>query len=249
MRTPAFWAKGKAPLIGFLLAPLGWLYGCGTKFRLARGTPRTSSKPVICVGNLVAGGTGKTPVVIDLAQRLKGVHVLTRGYGGSKRGPLTVDPKKHTTEQVGDESLLIASRAPAATTWIIDNRFTGCQAAVESGAEIIVFDDGFQDPAVIKDLSLIIVDGGYGFGNDHMIPAGPLREPVDTGLRRADAVVIIGEDTSHTETRIAGRCPVLHARLVPDTTTTTKKWSGQKIFAFAGIGRPEKFFETVRSLD
>jgi tetraacyldisaccharide 4'-kinase len=150
---------------------------------------------------------------------------------------------KHRADQVGDEPLLIA---PVSTVWVSDDRQAGCRAAVADGAKTVILDDGFQDPSINKDLSLVVVDGGYGFGNGHCMPAGPLRESIDSGLGRADAVVIIGEDTSGTKKHVAGYGPVLHARLVPEAP---EYWQGKKVVAFAGIGRPEKFFESLKSLD
>ena len=248
MRAPAFWSKNANPVPGLLLAPLGWLYGLGTGLRLSFSSGWSSPCPIICVGNLTAGGAGKTPVVMNLAARLPTAHVLSRGYGGWEAGPLKVMPGEHTASQVGDEPLLISNAAP---TWVAGNREAGCRAALRDGAGIIILDDGFQDPSIVKNLSLVVVDGEFGFGNGHLIPAGPLRETVSKGLARADAVVIIGEDTTGITDQVAGRCPVLKAMLVPEkseTSNTSGNWHGKKVLAFAGIGRPEKFFQTLRDL-
>jgi tetraacyldisaccharide 4'-kinase len=179
---------------------------------------------VVCVGNLVAGGAGKTPVAIDLAQRL-GAAVVTRGYGGSLAGPVRVVDQGFT--QVGDEALLLARVAP---TWVARDRAAGVRAAVAAGATAVVLDDGFQNPSVAKDLSLVVVDG---FGNGRVMPAGPLREPVRRGLERADAIVLMhgpAEPARH------GDRPVLRARIEP---VNGGAFSGRRLVAFAGIGRPE----------
>jgi len=168
---------------------------------------------------------------------------VSRGYGGTERGPVKVSPTDHTAAQVGDEPILISNMAPV---WVSDNRRAGCQAASNDGANLIILDDGFQDPSIRKDLSLIVIDGGYGFGNGYCIPAGPLRETISSGLRRADGVIIIGRDTSHCEELVDGRCPVLHATLVPNTTEQHRRH--KKVVAFPGIGRHEKFFQTLRDL-
>jgi len=243
MKTPGFWAK--RGWRSTLLAPASWLYDAASKWSRGRKPTYRAPVPVICVGNLTAGGAGKTPTVIELLQRLTergiAVHAVSRGYRGSEAGPLAVVIGKHTAAHVGDEPLLIASYAP---TWIAGDRAAGVRAAVEAGAQVIVMDDGHQNPSVAKDLTLIVVDAAYGFGNERVIPAGPLRETVAAGMSRADAVVLIGDppepwpDTFHEK-------PVLTATLQPRFSGISL--DGARVFAFAGIGRPEKFFETVRS--
>ncbi len=239
MKAPWFWTNNRHPLLGLLLSPLGWLYGLGTKIRRACGTSLKMQRPIICVGNLVAGGSGKTPVVINLAKRLRNAHIVSRGYGGSFQGTLKVTPNVHTADQVGDEPLMMSGEFP---TWVAKTRVDGCEASIAHGADCIILDDGFQDPSVQKDLSLIIVDGGFGFGNGHMIPAGPLRETIKAGLGRAQAVIIIGDDTTHIESTIAGHSPIIKAKLAPTIAANHPK----RVLAFAGIGRPEKFFDSVR---
>jgi len=248
MQAPAFWQHGKGGLRALLLAPLGWIYGFATKTKLATTKPWKSPVPVLCVGNLIAGGAGKTPVALDLGQRLlskgKAVHFLSRGYGGSEKGPLLVDPALHDYTKVGDEPLLLAALAP---TWVCNERKTGCMAAADAGADLIIMDDGFQNPYIAKNFSIIVVDGGYGFGNARMIPAGPLRESISAGLARADACVVIGEDTSGTLDTIsqfgktALRASLVSGPLSLDITTVP-------VIAFTGIGRPEKFFQSVAKM-
>lgn len=246
MRAPDFWAR-PGPL-GALLAPLGWAYGAAVAGRLKRRRPWRAPVPVLCIGNVVAGGAGKTPVALALAARLqargKAVHFLSRGYGGRERGPLAVDPERHSAVEVGDEPLLLARQAP---TWVAADRPAGARAAVAAGAGIVVMDDGYQNPALAKDLSLLVVDGGYGFGNGRVIPAGPLREPVAAALSRAQGVVLLGEDERGVAGEVDGRVPLLRARAVPGPEAEALR--RRRVVAFAGIGRPEKLFASLRSMD
>ncbi len=244
MRAPDFWHEPPG-LAAALLAPATAAWEAATRLRRAVARPYRAPVPVICVGNLVAGGSGKTPVVLSLggmlAARTTAVHVVTRGYGGSLAGPVRVDPAWHDAAAVGDEALLLAARAPC---WVARDRAAGIAAAVEAGAAAVLLDDGFQNPNVAKDLSLVVVDADYGFGNGHMIPAGPLREPVTVGLARADAVVLIGDGPGPPELHDAA-CPVLRAALAPQDG---ERFAGARLVAFAGIGHPEKFFAALRRL-
>lgn len=252
-RPPAFWfhPPTRPGWQARVLAPLGWLYGAATARRLAGGTQARVGAPVISVGNLNAGGTGKTPVVIALIDRLSargiGAHVVSRGYGGSLHGPVRVDERKHTAAEVGDEPLLLSAFAP---TWVARDRTLGAQAAVAEGARAILLDDAHQNPALAKDLSIVVIDAETGFGNGRCLPAGPLREPVAKGLARADLVVLIGAPDARQafRDRWAARigCPLVEARLAP--LQTGMDWQGQRVLAFAGIGRPGKFFATLQSL-
>jgi tetraacyldisaccharide 4'-kinase len=241
--TPEFWAR--AGLIPDLLQPLAWAYAAAGAARHAWTDPWRAPVPVICVGNLVAGGAGKTPVAIALARRLQAsgiaLHLLSRGYGGSLAGPIAVDRARHDAAQVGDEALLLAAAAPA---WIARDRVAGAKAAVAAGAQCLLLDDGLQNPTLAKDLALLVIDGAYGFGNRRVLPAGPLREPLDTGLARADAVVLMGEDRAGVTPLLAGKT-VLRARLVPENAAA---FAGRTAVAFAGIGRPAKFFATLEAI-
>ncbi len=240
MKAPDFWRTGGA--MAAALSPLGALYGWGARVRALLARPYEAPVPVICVGNLTLGGTGKTPVVIDLLQKLAArgvvVHAVTRGYGGTERGPHRINLKEDRAKRVGDEPLLLAAHAPA---WVARDRAAGIRAAVAAGAGAVVTDDGFQNPGFAKSLSLVVVDGEAGFGNGRVFPAGPLREPVARGLARADAVVVMGPGDAP-----AFDGPLLRAGLEPRASGMSLE--GARVFAFAGIGRPEKFFDTVRAL-
>jgi tetraacyldisaccharide 4'-kinase len=236
MRAPDFWQKGGA--LAALLSPLGALYGMSVAFKAAAAKPFDPGLPVICVGNLTAGGSGKTPVAIAIAEMLRAhghkPYFLTRGYGGSEHGP-ALALRGHTAAVMGDEALLLARTAP---TIVARDRAAGARLAREKGASVLVMDDGHQNFALRKTLSLVVVDAEISFGNGRQIPAGPLREPVAQGLARADAVILIGNGTLDLK-RYAG--PVLRAHLKAEGAG----FAGQNVFAFAGIGRPEKFVASL----
>jgi tetraacyldisaccharide 4'-kinase len=246
VRAPEFWQRTDSAIARLLTpAALAWL--AATRLRRAVARPYRAPVPVVCVGNLVAGGAGKTPVALAVARwyvaRGLAVHLLSRGYGGRLAGPHRVDPARDIAAEVGDEPLLLAARAP---TWIAHDRAAGARAAVAAGARILVMDDGFQNPSLAKTLSLLVVDGGQGFGNGRVIPAGPLRERIEDGLARAGVVVLMGEDRAGALAAIDGRLPVLRARLVPGADA--ERYRGERVAAFAGIGRPDKFYDTLRDL-
>lgn len=250
MRAPGFWwrAPDRPGLLPRLLAPLGWLYAGGTARRL-RQAGYNPKVPVICVGNLTAGGGGKTPTVIALIQRLsergRKVHVVSRGYGGSLTGPVRVDDTRHRAEAVGDEPLLLSAFAPV---WVAKYRAAGVRAAEAAGAEVILLDDGFQNPAVIPALRLLVADAARGFGNGRCIPAGPLREPVGIGLARADILLTIGETSAQAGfDAVWGPFdpPRMRGRLLP--LQMGVDWKGERVLAFAGIADPSRFFATLRA--
>ncbi len=250
MRAPAFWSRPPG-LQAALLSPLSRVYARATARRVARGATIRPPVPVICVGNLSAGGTGKTPTAIALVELLRGLGVepvvLSRGYGGRLPGPVLVDPARHSAEEVGDEPLLLSAFAR-----VVVGRDRGAAAslAVQTDAGALILDDGFQNPAVAKDLSLVVVDAETGFGNGRVLPAGPLREPVQAGLARADIVLSIGGDEAQrgfTLPLLPYPPPMrLNARLEP--LPTGMDWRDMPVLAFAGIGRPAKFFATLDAL-
>ncbi len=249
MRAPEFWTTGAGPW-PYLLAPAGWIYGAAGAVERSLTRGHKAAIPIICVGNLTAGGTGKTPVALTLA-RLLGESgavpgFLSRGYGGRARGPLRVDPKAHGAGLVGDEALLLAASGP---TWIADKRAAAVGGLIDAGIGVIILDDGHQDPALAKDFSIIVVDGETGFGNGRCIPAGPLREPVGAGLARAELVIVMGEDRAGVRECVAALdadLPVFSARLVPSPAAAALR--GRRVFAFAGIGRPENFRATLEEI-
>lgn len=245
MHAPDFWRRRGWQALA--LEPAAQAYAAAGALRHAFARPAKAAVPVICVGNLVAGGAGKTPVTLELARMLgadgQRPHILTRGYGGALAGPVRVDPAIHDFHAVGDEALLLAEAAP---TWVAHDRPAGARAAAASGAGLILMDDGLQNPSLAKDLALMVVDAGYGFGNGRVMPAGPLREPRVRGLARAQAAVLIGADTGHIRADLAPFLPVARARLVPSVDIDA--WRGRRVVAFAGIGRPQKFFDSLTQL-
>ena len=253
MRPPRFWSrpKGQAGPVSAALLPLSWLWRAATARRLRRGPWARMRIPVICVGNLTAGGTGKTPTVAAIVQRLsaRGVAAgaLYRGYGGRLAGPVEVDAARMTAADVGDEALLTAAFGP---TWIARDRAAGVRAMAASGVSLAVLDDGFQNAGVARDLDILVVDAETGFGNGRVIPAGPLREPVEAGLKRAGMILTIGPEAA--QERVSAHWPEidtlprLRGRLEP--LATGMSWTGLRVFAFAGIGRPAKFFDTLKGL-
>jgi len=244
MREPGFWWR-PAGAAAALLAPFGAAYGAVAAGRMGRPGRRVDI-PVICIGNPTLGGAGKTPTAIAVAKLLDQAggrpFVLSRGYGGSVRGPVRVDLAHHSAVEVGDEPLLLARYAP---TIVGRDRAAAAEAARMAGAGSIVMDDGFQNPGLHKDRSILVVDGRRGIGNGRVFPAGPLRAPLESQFRRASAVLVIGSGAAGDAVAAAGRgLPLFHGRLAPDVEALAVL-KERPLLAFAGIGDPEKFFATL----
>jgi len=230
-----------------LLAPAAWLYGRAAMLRERRAHPVAPPVPVLCIGNLTAGGAGTPPIAIAAARLLREAgrkpFFLTRGHGGALRGPLRVDPARHAAADTGDEPLLLARVAP---TIVARARVAGARMAAAQGANCIVMDDGLQNPSLAKTLRLVVVDGETGFGNGRAMPAGPLRAPLAHGLSLADGFALVGEDSLGLAASLAARAPVLRATLEPSAEDAARL-RGRRLLAFAGIGRPAKFFATLEA--
>lgn len=240
MKAPDFWQTGGWPVA--LLEPFEWTTRALTARRVAK--PSFSiGIPVFCAGNASTGGAGKTILARDLLARLPGrPFALTRGYGGWLKGPLLVNPARHTAADVGDEALLLAATAP---TIMARNRAAGARFAASQGASAIIMDDGLQNPTLQKSASFLVIDGGQGFGNGHLLPAGPLREPIAIAAGRCAAAVLIGPDTTEAAALLPPGLLVLRASLTPACPSLAP---GTPVIAFAGIGRPEKFFASAAEL-
>lgn len=255
MRAPEFWnhkhGREAAPFIRTVLSPFGWIYGQVTARRIATTISYDPQIPVICVGNASVGGVGKTPITAYLLESLTRMGIkavaLSRGYGGREKGPILVKTK-HTFKDIGDEPMLLARKGPV---WVSAGRDDGARAAVgaltgfgKTGAEVIIMDDGHQNPLVKKTLSLLVVDAEIGFGNERVFPAGPLREPLQAALSRADAVILMKPTAEYeVSAELMAQLkplPVIAAHLVPYSQLPKGK-----LYAFAGIGRPNKFFDAL----
>jgi tetraacyldisaccharide 4'-kinase len=217
--------------------------------RQRQGKHLRVSVPVICVGNINVGGTGKTPTAIKLLSIFNelnvSAHVISKGYGGAMTGPLRVDEVDHTANDVGDEPLLLAAFGPC---WVAKDRAAGAKAAIAAGADVLILDDGMQNPDLVKDFTIMIVDAGVGFGNERLLPAGPLRQGVSDGLIVADMVLSVGPQSAQREfsKRFKGTEGIPHVKATLEPLQTGMLWHDLRAFAFAGIGRPKKFFDTLR---
>lgn len=251
MRPPEFWrhTEGKlaAPMTRALLTPPSWLYQAVSRRRLANAKPVRVDRPVICIGNVTLGGAGKTPLTRTLRQRLTAaghtVATLSRGHGGALKGPAQVDLSRHSAADVGDEPLLHAADGLAV---IARDRVEGARTAIAAGADVIIMDDGFQNPSLHKDISILVFDEGFGIGNGRIVPAGPLREALGDALARADAIVMMRTAPAPgapPEYLSDLRKPILDAWLEP-----TMSAPPGRLLAFAGIARPDKFFQTLEQM-
>tara|TARA_A100001037_G_scaffold272715_1_gene269082 strand:+ start:49 stop:1047 length:999 start_codon:yes stop_codon:yes gene_type:complete len=253
MKAPEFWSNDNS-ILPTILTPIGGIYDACARARTAFSTANKAPLPVICVGNVVVGGAGKTPCTMALLTRLRAAgvdsHAISRGYGGRVTGPVRVDPATHRARDVGDEPLLLATVAP---TWVASDRFAATRQAAEAGARLVVLDDGLQNPTLEKDLSLLVIDPTNGVGNGRILPAGPLREPLARALDRVQAVIVLdgaatGQDGGWPQTidRLHPGLPVFRARLTPEMEAV--RLLEQPVIAFAGLGRPEKFFSLLHGM-
>lgn len=243
MRAPDFWEQPDHPAVT-LLRPAAWVWQSVTRWRLARGARQKTPIPSLCIGNVTVGGAGKTPTALAIAQLLQehGAKPAfgNRGYGAAPtEACLRVDMGKHSAQDVGDEALLLAAQAPC---YVSTDRMAAARAAQADGATHIIYDDGLQNPAIAYDHALLVIDGAYGIGNGQIMPAGPLRETLQSALPRVDGVILIGDDKQNLAAQLGDK-PLFRATLQPDVGDLKKD---EKYFAFAGIGRPEKFFATCR---
>lgn len=245
MHAPEFWQSDN--VLARLLGPVGHIVGAVATRRVARAKPLRVDVPVICVGNLSVGGTGKTPIATSIAAQLRSMGktpaVLMRGYGGKLKGPIKVNGATHSHEDVGDEALL---HATTSSVWVSRSRALGALEAIKEGADALIMDDGHQHTTLAKDLSLVVVDGTAGFGNGRVTPAGPLREPIESGLSRADAIILMGEDPRSLAGKLNRHGEVLRAHTAPGPEW--QKLRGRKVVAFAGIGAPEKFLHALTAV-
>ena len=248
MKPPRFWAqqpdpyaREAAPVTRAMLTPLAWLYGAGFVSKQARAKPKSVAAYVICVGNLTVGGSGKTPFVRYLRAALAdtGVRVatLSRGYGGRLKTVVKIDSEKHTAQDVGDEPRMLAQDGES---WIGADRFAAAQAMADDGVEIIIMDDGFQNWALEKDYNILVFDGGDPVGNGCLLPKGPLREPIKSGLARADLAIFMGQNTDNRDYASWPVAQTLSLDIETASLDTSKRY-----VAFAGIGRPQKFFDSL----
>ncbi|WP_029605430.1 tetraacyldisaccharide 4'-kinase [Kozakia baliensis] len=241
---PSFWNQVEPSWQAKALTPLSWLLQSAGHLRSYRAAPVMVDVPVLCCGNLTVGGAGKTTLVLDFAQRLQArgrhPHILSRGYGGQEKGPLRVDLARHTANDVGDEPFMLAKTAPV---WIGANRGETARMACAEGADCLIMDDGLQNHTLHQTMRIITVDGATGFGNGRVMPAGPLREPAAKGLAEADGLVMIGEDRTDLLPHIPNDLLRLQARLIPGPEI--RRLQGKRLIAFAGIARPDKFFDML----
>lgn len=245
IRAPSFWEQADHPAV-MLLQPAAWVWEQTTRWRMALGARQKTPIPSLCIGNVTAGGAGKTPTALAIARLLqeRGAKPAfgNRGYGATLPAAcLRVDIEKHSAADVGDEALLLAAQAPC---YVSADRMAAAKEAADDGATHIIYDDGLQNPAIAYDHALLVLDGAYGLGNGRIMPAGPLREPLQEALRRVDGVILIGDDAQNLATQLGDK-PVFRALLRPEAEGLNVE---EKYFAFAGIGRPEKFYATCRGL-
>ena len=244
LKAPKFWYMKRDSFLSNSLYPFSLIFRLGTKLRNLVSIERESKLPIICIGNIVIGGAGKTPVALKIGNMLKQAgynpHFVSKGYGGLEKNNTLVNDW-HSPKSVGDEPLLLSEIAP---TWIGLDRNKSFELAVENGADCIVMDDGFQNPTLQKDFSIVVINADQGFGNKRVIPAGPLRESIHRGLSRTNLVITIGDISETVKNKIPKHIPIIGANFKIQEDDLMLK--GQKITAFAGIAYPEKFFNSLK---
>jgi tetraacyldisaccharide 4'-kinase len=249
-KTPKFWYPSQTqrmPLMATALMPLSYIYSFFYTLHQSFSLPYKAEVPVVCLGNIVAGGTGKTPTALalmDLNQKVnfaQNPYFLLRGYGGAEIGPLLVDPQIHTAWDVGDEALILAQKAP---TIVSADRAAGAQLAQSLGADFLIMDDGLQNPGIYKDIKILVINGEMGFGNGKILPAGPLRQPLAQGLDNADAYIVIGDDHANILSQLPKDKPILKTKIEIDQDSAVDRT--QNYIAFAGLGYPDKFFNFLK---
>ena len=243
LKAPKFWYLKRDTYLSNSLYPFSLLFRLGTKLRALVIKEKVSELPIICIGNIVVGGAGKTPVSLKIGKMLIKAgyrpHFVSKGYAGIEKNNALVE-KWHSPKSVGDESILLSEIAP---TWVGTDRNKSFSLAKDAGADCIIMDDGFQNPTIKKDFSIIVIDGKQGFGNNNVLPAGPLRESIRRGLKRANAVIIVGKDNNKINKLIPSEIPCFEAKF--DVSKNNEIFKGKNITAFAGIAYPRKFFDTL----
>ena len=243
MKTPIFWKNNN--VISFCLYPISIIYSFFRKMHVAFSKECKTTSNVICIGNIIAGGSGKTPVAIRIGEILKEKNInfayLSKGYKGVLRDFTKVYIEKHTSNQVGDEPLILANYAD---TFICYNRKKAFNILAKNyNYDVIVMDDGFQNPTIFKDKNIIVIDGEYGIGNGKLLPSGPMRETLDDVVKRATFFIIIGEDKQNLEKKLLEyNAKVIHANIIEKN----KSNNNESYIAFCGIGRPQKFFNSLK---
>ena len=243
LKAPKFWYKKKDTYLSILLYPLSLLFRFGTKVRNLISNKKKSNVPIICIGNIVVGGAGKTPVSLKIGKMLLNAgynpHFLSKGYAGLVKNSTLVE-SWHSPKSVGDESILLSEVAP---TWVGENRNNSAELAEKNGGDCLIMDDGFQNPTIQKNFSIVVINASQEFGNKRVMPAGPLRESINRGLSRTNLVIVIGNASNTLRKTIPTQIPIIEAKF--QINKETKIFKGQKITAFAGIAYPEKFFYSL----
>ena len=244
LKAPKFWYQKKDTIYSRFLYPFSLLFRLATKIRSIANKTSRVPLPVICVGNIVVGGAGKTPVSLKIGKILLEAgyspHFISKGYAGIVKNSTLVE-SWHSPKSVGDESLLLSEVAP---TWVGVNRKNSINLAYKKNANCVIMDDGFQNPTIYKDFSIVVINAFQEFGNKRVIPAGPLRESIKRGLSRTNLVIVIGNVTNYLKNIIPENIPIIQAKF--NINNKNKIFKGQKITAFAGIAYPEKFFTSLR---